>query len=325
MTRRRVPARAALVAALLLGGASASAGVRKVAITFDDLPAAGARNPEEDASLTTGGIQAINAAILAALRAHRVPATAFVNERGIAEYPDAAGRRAILGRWVAEGMELGNHTYSHRDFNAMSVEDFEREVEAGEASIAGLMRGAGRRLAWFRFPMNHTGDTASKREAAARYLARRGYRVATCTIENEDYEFERAFRSALAAGDAKAAEKLRAEYLRYTAAEIDYYADLHRRLFGRETAQVMLLHANRLNAALAEEILRLFEARGYRFVSLAEAQADPAFRTPETVATKFGPMWGYRWARTLGIRVDGSKEPEPPQWVLTLGRDGPSR
>jgi peptidoglycan/xylan/chitin deacetylase (PgdA/CDA1 family) len=317
---------AALLAAPLAASGqvtpAAAAGTRSVAITFDDLPAAGAKNPDTDAALTTGEIEGINSSILAALRAHRVPATAFVNERGIAGYPDAAARLGILARWIDAGMELGNHTYSHADFNALSVSEFEREVEEGEASIAPLVRKAGKDLLWFRFPMNHTGDTESKREAGARYLAKRGYRVATCTIENEDFEFERAFRQMLAAKDAGAAERLRAEYLRYTAAEIDYYAELHKSLFGRETAQVMILHVNRLNAALAEEILRLFEARHYRFVSLAEAQADSAFKSPDPFVTRFGPMWGYRWARGLGIRVDGTKEPEPPAWILGYGRTG---
>jgi hypothetical protein len=39
--------------------------------------------------------------------------------------------------------------------------------------------------------------------------------------------------------------------------EIDYYAVLHRQVFGREIPQVMLLHANRLNAAVLEDVLRL--------------------------------------------------------------------
>jgi len=317
---------AAVSSAVSLSASAAAAeasgpGTRKVAITFDDLPAAGARNPDEDTALTTEAIQAINSSILSALRAHDAPATAFVNERGIAGYPDAAARRAIVSQWVAAGMELGNHTWSHADFNSMSLVEFEREVEKGEGSIGPLMRKAGKKLAWFRFPMNHTGDVQPKRDAAAKYLARRGYTVATSTIENEDFEFERAFRLMLRAEDSKAAERLRAEYLRYTASEIDYYTDLHRRLFGRETAHVMILHANRLNAALMDEILQLFEARRYRFVTLAEAQADPAFQTPDTFVTKFGPMWGYRWARALGIRVDGTKESEPPEWIARYGRD----
>jgi hypothetical protein len=110
--------------------------------------------------------------------------------------------------------------------------------------------------------------------------------------------------------------RTRAAYLQYTAIEIDYYRALHRRLFGRGTAQVMLLHVNRLNADVLDAILRLFEARQWRFVSLAEAQSDPAFRTPDGPATKFGTMWGYRWAKAVGIHVDGRTEREPPEWII---------
>jgi peptidoglycan/xylan/chitin deacetylase (PgdA/CDA1 family) len=304
-----------------VGLAQAAPRDRAVAITIDDLPAAGAKNPDEDPALTTDVIREINTSMLAALGAHHVPATAFVNERGIAAYPDALARRRILAQWTAAGMDLGNHTYSHADVDGVSLEEFEREIERGEATVRRLMREAGKKLTYFRFPMNHTGGIAARREAIAEYLARRGYKTAASTIENEDYEFERAFRLMLATHDVSAAKKLRADYLQYTAAEIDYYAALHRQIFGRETAHVMLLHANRLNAELIGDILRMFEARHYRFVSLAEAQADPAFLTPDTFATKFGPMWGYRWAHVLGIRVDGSKELEAPDWIRAYGRN----
>ncbi|HYV66160.1 MAG TPA: polysaccharide deacetylase family protein [Myxococcales bacterium] len=208
-------------ATFLLAVAAAPSPSRTVAITFDDLPAAGARNPDEDRTLTTADIRSINTSILATLRAHHVPATGFVNERGIASYPDSAARREILAQWTAAGMDLGNHTYSHADFNTLSIEQFRTEVERGEASIAPLLRKAGKKLSYFRFPMNHTGDTAVKRDAAARYLAGRGYQTATCTIDTEDFAFERAFRAMFSKGDLQTAQKLRQEYLRYTAEEID--------------------------------------------------------------------------------------------------------
>ncbi len=307
--------------ALLGLGRAASAPGRTVALTFDDLPAAGAKNPDGDPALTTEDIRAINTSILSTLRAHHAPATGFVNERGVAEFPDAEDRRKILKQWIVSGMELGNHTYSHVDFDRNPIEAFEREIEKGEATIRPLMKEAGKKVAYFRFPMNHTGDTPAKHDALARYLADHGYELATCTIKNEDYEFERAFRRMLLAHDFKAAGKLRADYLAYTAAEIDYYAGLHRQIFARQTPQVMLLHVNRLNSEMLDQVLRLFEGRGYRFVTLQQAQADPAFRTPDTFVTKFGPMWGYRWAHVLGGKVDGSKESEPPDWVTSYGRE----
>ena len=113
---------------------------------------------------------------------------------------------------------------------------------------------------------------------------------------------------------------MRAEYLAYTSAEIDYYGGLNKQVFGYEPPQVMLLHDNRLNADVIEKVLQLFEEKQYRFVSLDEAQADAAYRTPETQITKFGPMWGYRWARERNVKVNGSLEPDPPKWVLEYGK-----
>ena len=40
-------------------------------------------------------------------------------------------------------------------------------------------------------------------------------------------------------------------------------------------------------------------------------------------AARFGPMWGYRWARDRGVRVNGALEKEPPAWVAdyAAGKD----
>ena len=34
-------------------------------------------------------------------------------------------------------------------------------------------------------------------------------------------------------------------------------------------------------------------------------------------------MWSYRWAKVLGVKVDGSKEPEPAAWVTGYGAAKP--
>jgi hypothetical protein len=83
---------------------------------------------------------------------------------------------------------------------------------------------------------------------------------------------------------------------------------------------VMLLHINRLNADVMDEIFAVFINKGCRFVTLAEAQSHPAYRTAITAPTRFGPMWGYRWAQALGVKVDGRLEPQPPAWVLQYRR-----
>jgi hypothetical protein len=67
-----------------------------------------------------------------------------------------------------------------------------------------------------------------------------------------------------------------------------------------------------------DKILNNFEARAYRFISLDEAMADPAYQTPDTFVTKFGPTWLWRWTRSRGVKVSFNDDPEPPTWVTEL-------
>ena len=283
-----------------------------VAITFDDLPIAGTDIPGTG-KINPSEVKSINRAILMSLERHRVPSTGFVNEKRIQGIGDREGKE-ILWEWVKRGDDLGNHGYSHSDFNQLSIEQMEEEVVSGEKSLAEILREFGRTPHYFRFPFNHTGDTAAKHDAVASFLEHRGYKLAPCTIENEDYMFDRAYLQMLAKKDPVTAERLRSEYLAYTATEIDYYSGLNNQVFGYEPPHIMLLHANRLNAAMIDAVLSLFEKRHYKFVTLDEAEADPAFATSEFV-TPYGWMWGYRWAAMLHVHVNGSLETEPSEWV----------
>jgi hypothetical protein len=151
------------------------------------------------------------------------------------------------------------------------------------------------------------------------FLTSRGYRIAACTIDTSDFVFAEKYGLMRSRGDTASAARLRSEYLAYTATEIDFYESLHRQVFGRSIPHVMLLHANRLNADLIDELLKIFESKNFRFVTLDEAEADPAYETPDTFLSKFGPMWGYRWAKALNVKVNGAAEPEPPEWIVKYG------
>jgi peptidoglycan/xylan/chitin deacetylase (PgdA/CDA1 family) len=285
---------------------------RSVAITVDDLPYASGgavAHAVEEASQA----ESVNRRLLAAFRARHVPVTGFVIQKRV-EALGAAGPK-ILGRWTSEGLDLGNHTYSHPDTNALTIEQIREEIVRGELTVGPLMKEAGKKLEFFRFPMNQTGDTKAKHDVIAEFLLQRGYELATCTIDTSDYVFNQAYARMAANHDAMSIRRLRRDYLAYTDTEIDYYAALNRRVLGYEPPEVMLLHDNRLNADVIDQLLRLFRQKGYEFVTLASAQSDPAYRQPETYITKFGPMWGYRWARERNVKVDGRLESDPPKWI----------
>lgn len=71
-------------------------------------------------------------------------------------------------------------------------------------------------------------------------------------------------------------------------------------------------------------MLEVFEQKRYRFMTLDEALSDPVYKTADTFVarfSKYGPMWAYRWAEELGVRVNGALEPEPPVWILQYGKE----
>ena len=285
---------------------TAAAQDRKVAMTFDDLPFAGTALPAEAAT--------INQAILGALRKHHAPAIGFfIGETALKLSPSE--RETIMRDWTKGAFDLGNHTYSHPNFSDLTLAAFEDDVTKGDNLITPALAAADRKPRWLRFPYNHTGDTSEKHEGIDAFLKSRGEETATCTIDNTDYEFAEVYARALGKNDRTMEDRVKADYLAYTAKEIDYSGTLGATVFGREIPQVMLLHASRLNAAVIETILTMFEQKGYRFVTLAEAQSDRAYSTPDTFVTSYGPMWGYRWAAERGVQVNGRLEPVVPHWI----------
>lgn len=310
----------ALAAAVfLLLQCAVEAQVHTVAMTVDDLPlASGIPLPQKAAEAKRA--KQVNKAILGAFNRHHVPATGFVIEQSV-EGLGLSVSREILKQWTQPGFDLGNHLYSHPDVNTLSVAQMEGEIMRGESTFAPLLKDRGHTPEFLRFPYNHTGDTKEKHDAIAALMSAHGYRLAPCTIDNTDYEFNLTYTLAIARQDKPTAAKVRADYIAYTAAEIDWYTALDKQVFGYEPPHVMLLHDSPLNADTVEEVLALFEERGYRFVSLAEALKDPAYALPETYITRYGPMWGYRWAQEKHVKVDGRNEPDPPAWISQYVKD----
>ena len=122
-----------------------------------------------------------------------------------------------------------------------------------------------------------------------------------------------AYRKARVAANSAAMARIATGYLAHLAAVADHYEAVSRRLFGRGIPQVLLLHANELNADNLTAALRVFTDRGYEFISLEEALADPAYATEERYVGATGPSWLHRWARALDVEVP--PEPREPAWV----------
>jgi peptidoglycan-N-acetylglucosamine deacetylase len=320
-TLRAIPYFAAAIVLIQLSSGLA-AQTHQVALTIDDLPFVTAEDTRPMLPANAKAAEAANRKLVNAFTHHKVPVTGFVIQKNV-ENSDLASGREILRQWTQNGLDLGNHTYAHPDFDSLTIEQFEEQIIRGEAMFVRLTDAASRKPKYFRFPFNHTGDTTEKHNAIADFLKKRGYRQAPCTIENSDWMFNAAYARMLARHDHASASRLRREYLTFTSAQIDYFIRLNTQVLGYEPPEIMLLHDNQLNADVVGKLLSLFEKKGYRWVTLTQAESDPVYRS-DNIVTKYGPMWGYRWARALGVKVDGSQEPEPPEWISNYGKDDPA-
>ena len=286
---------------------------RTMAVTFDDLPYV---RMSEAPYLPSA--QKATAKILSTLKKHKVPAVGFVNERQLEWGDDREGRTALLRDWVASGMMLGNHTWSHPDFNRLTVAQFQEEIEKGDVVTRELMKSRRPYQLYFRHPMTHTGDTLEKKEAIEKFLAARGYKITPHTIENSDFIFNVPYAQAMQKGDTALAKRVREAYLELTMATTEFAEKISPQIFNREIPQLLLLHSNDLNADCLDEILQRLTARGYKFVTLDKVMSDPAYKTKDTYVNKYGPTWFFRWSKSKGMDLDFSGEPDPPKWVMDI-------
>ncbi|HET7217401.1 MAG TPA: polysaccharide deacetylase family protein [Vicinamibacterales bacterium] len=284
---------------------------REMAVTIDDLPTVSVvpQSPESAAHLT--------AALLSGLRRQQVPAIGFVNEAKLySEGALDARRLALLQQWIDAGLELGNHTYSHVDLHLVPAGSYIAEIERGDTMTRDLLRKAGRMPRFFRHPYLRTGRDAETRTAVREFLTGRGYRIAPVSIDNADYVFAAAFDRLTAAGDAAAAQNVRTAYIDYMEAVAAYYEQQSSRIVGREIRQILLMHANALNASAFDALAARHEARGYRFVTLEHALEDSAYAMKDEYFGPGGITWLHRWALTQKTPPSTfAGEPEVPAWV----------
>ncbi|HEX6188120.1 MAG TPA: polysaccharide deacetylase family protein [Pyrinomonadaceae bacterium] len=285
---------------------------RRMAVTIDDLPWVGSSDLANARRQTKK--------LLSVLRTHRVPTVGFVNEGKLQVPGQVEARTALLQDWVNAGMILGNHTYSHADFNALTVEQFAADILKGESVTRRLMRPRLPYQLYFRSPMTRTGNTQDKKEALEKFLAKHGYKMTPHTIENSDFIFNAVYVRARQRGDEATARRLRESYLDFTIAASEFAERISPQIFGREVTQTLLIHANDITADCLDEMLRRFKTRGYRFVTLDAAMADPAYATKDTLVSSYGPTWLWRWMKSMGKDLTFDGDPEPPEWVMTSYR-----
>lgn len=283
---------------------------RTVAITIDDLPVVSTRRDLNNRI-------AITQKLLAHIRKAKIPAIGFVNENKLYD-GDRRDERQIdlLRMWLNAGLELGNHTYSHRSLNAIPLNDYQADLLKGEAITRELLGKRKRTIKYFRHPFLQTGRSLEIKEQFDRFLKLHGYTIAPITFDNADYIFSRAYDNAFDTNDTALMKKVGEAYVPYMESKLEYWERQSTKLFGREISQTLLIHANFINSDYLDDLAAMFRRRGYRFVTLDEALKDEAYRLPDTYVGPAGISWLHRWARDKGREYVVTNEPKVPEFVL---------
>jgi peptidoglycan/xylan/chitin deacetylase (PgdA/CDA1 family) len=251
----------------------------EVAITVDDLPVHG----DLPANMTRAEIAR---KMIEGFKAKGVPGVyGFVNAKNIGANGDTE-KDSVVKIWADSGFPLGNHTFSHIDLNAATVQAFEDEIVANELVLQGLM--GSRDWHWLRYPFLHEGDTLEKRHAIRKYLADHGYKIAQVTLDFGDYAWNNPYARCVAKQDTQSIEWLKSSYLATAKEDIALDRKLSVMLFGRDIKYVLLMHIGALDSVLLPQLLDLFKKEGFDFVSLEEAEKDPAYESDPDAALLHG-------------------------------------
>lgn len=249
-----------------------------VALTFDDLPAAGGLPPGE----TRAGIAARLAGVL---KANHLKGTyGFVLGSDLQGDPDA---QEALRVWTGAGMYLGSHTWSHPSLDSVSAAAYEHDIALDEPALR--QYSPRNNWHWFRYPYLEEGNTLEKRDEVLDWLREHGYRVAQVTLTFQDDDWSDPYNRCIARHDPAGVSWLMQSYLDNAAEFIRLGREEEQIAFGHEIPNVLLLHATAFTTLMLPRLLDLLRRQGFRFAPLSKVERNRAYSLDPGAATD-GPL-----------------------------------
>jgi peptidoglycan/xylan/chitin deacetylase (PgdA/CDA1 family) len=237
---------------LMLVPSMALAHKKTIVITIDDLPFVGEyRNFHLNMMIET-------------LLKQEVPATGFIIASEVRN-----DNWAILHKFHDAGFSLGNHTFSHANLNKLTVDEYIKEIKKADTLLAPVMTTP----KYFRYPYLAMSN-GRKREAILCYLAQQEYQVAPITIDSKDFVFNQRLLSVPELNRRDYFKELKPLYLDFIWSQTVKAEEHNQYHHNAEQAQILLIHANLLNAYVLPDIIALYKEHGYEFVTLKEGLAS---------------------------------------------------
>jgi peptidoglycan/xylan/chitin deacetylase (PgdA/CDA1 family) len=295
------PRSSVLIAALLLAMATparAQEAAPQVAFTFDDLPAHGPLPPGENRPAPIR-------AILKTLHDEQMPPTyGFVNAFRIRDYPY---QKELLTEWVAAGQPLGNHTFEHPSLDESSSKDFIADIAKNEKTLKQVDPNGD--WHWFRYPYLDEGDTLAKRQLVRDWLFAHDYKIAEVSIDFEDSLWNEPYARCMATHNDAEVAWLEKSYLATADEFTEVFRGLSKQLYGRDIRYVLLLHVGAFDAKMLPQLIAQFRGKGFQFVTLNQAEQDPAYAFDPHIGHKGGGTFLELVAAVKGVNFPDNTKP----------------
>jgi peptidoglycan-N-acetylglucosamine deacetylase len=247
----------------------------EIAFTFDD--------PKTEAG---GNLrwQDLNDRVLGALSKHKIQSILFVCGMRV----DGNAGNELIAAWDRRGHLIGNHSYSHLDFDTTQLADFETDVLKNEPLVTSCVNFA--RL--FRYPFFKEGNTVPKRDGMRAFLRKRGYRIGRATIDASDWAINARMEKRIAEAPAADLGGYRNFFLQHIWERTQFYHSLAQRVWAQPVRHTLLLHHSALNALFLDDLIAMFVARGWQPVDADYAYRDPIYdRQPKTLPAGESLVW----------------------------------
>ncbi len=114
---------------------------KKVCFSFDDLPIVsyGMNDTCFQKDMFNKLIELLNK--------NKIPAIGFVNEKKLYHNDSINNFQfKLLEKWVNSGLDLGNHTYSHPDYNKITFQEYSDNIIKGEIITKDLLNRKGKSI-----------------------------------------------------------------------------------------------------------------------------------------------------------------------------------
>ena len=248
-----------------------------VALSFDDLPAAGGLRPG------MSRVKILTALTTELRAAHIKGVYGNVNAVDLPGDPDC---QQALRVWRAAGMKIGNHTFSHPSLDAVSAASFDANIAKNEPYLREF---AGKsNWHWFRYPYLEEGNTVAKHLAVRHWLRAHHYRIAEVTLNFNDDDWSDPYIRCKAQHNTAAIDWLEKSYMQNAAEFIPLERQEQQVAFGHEIPNVLLLHATEFTTLMLPRLIDLLRHQGFRFSTVPKVERNRAYHHDPAVALPGG-------------------------------------